>query len=127
MLIWSQIDFIECLGTAPKLEVRHEIDEDGVGHHFSVHRDGLRLLVSIYEDFGEVWISLHREQAEESLFTITIHNCPGARYVKNKTGWNYLEFAAANIFGGPYDGQSLIPMGVRLSVDPDFKIELFEA
>ncbi len=35
-------------------------------------------------------------------------------------------FAAGDIFGGCYDGESVIPMGIRLSVDPDFNIQFFQ-
>lgn len=121
--VWNETDFIECLSVLP------EVAEDGggIGHHFTLHRDGLRLLLSVYPLTAEVLISLFRNSAQESLFTILLTDCPGARYVKERNGRNYLEFFAAKIFDHTYDGESLIPMGVRLAVDLDFKIEFFHA
>jgi len=43
-----------------------------------------------------------------------------------RNGQDHIEFAAAKIFGGRYDGESMIPMGIRISVDPDFNIQLFQ-
>ncbi len=39
---------------------------------------------------------------------------------------DYIEFAAAEIFDGRYDDESVIAMGIRLSVDPDFNIQFFQ-
>ncbi|HMV46272.1 MAG TPA: hypothetical protein PLD20_03340 [Blastocatellia bacterium] len=119
-LVWNETDFIECLGVLP------EIDEYETGRHFTIHRNGLRLLLSVYQYDAAVWLSLYREESKEALFTIQMSDCSGTRYVKGNKERSYLEFAAANLFSNRYDGESLIPMGVRLSVDPDFKIELFQ-
>ena len=43
----------------------------------------------------------------------------------NRNGQDYIEFAAAKVFGRRYDGETVIPMGIRLAVDPDFNIQLF--
>jgi hypothetical protein len=118
-LVWNETDLIECLGVLP------EIDEGATGHHFTVYRDGLKLLLSVYQYSAEVWLSLLRSEAQDSLITIRMIDCTGARYVKNRRDRDYLEFAAAKVFGGRYDGESAILMGLRLTVDPDFKIELF--
>lgn len=121
--VWNETDFIECLGVLP------EVAEDGggIGHHFTLHRDGLRLLLSVYPYTAEILISLFRGAAREALFSLRLTDCPAGRYVKESNGRYYLEFAAAEFFAGLYDGESVIPMGVRLAVDPDFKIELFRA
>jgi hypothetical protein len=117
--VWNQYDLIECLAVLP------EEEEYGIGCHFTVWRDGIRLLLSIYQYDAEIWLSLYRGESKESLFTIRMIDCSGMRFVKNPKGNDYLEFAVAKVFGGRYDGESPIPMGLRLTVDPDFKIELF--
>jgi hypothetical protein len=118
--VWNEIDFIECLSVIPTFE------EWGMAHHFVVHRNGLRLALSVYQLEAEVCISLYREGSNQPLFTVSLKDSPGARLVRNRNGQDYIEFAAAEIFGGRYDGESAIPMGIRLSVDPDFNIQLFE-
>lgn len=118
-LVWNQYDLIEFFAVLP------EVDEYETGDHFTVWRNGLRLLLSIYQYDAEIWCSLYRGESPESLFTIRMIDCPGVRLVRNPKGSDCLEFAAAKVFGGRYDGESKMPMGLRLTVDPDFKIELF--
>jgi hypothetical protein len=117
---WNETDFIECLSIIP------EVEEDGIAHHFVLYRKGLRLVLSIYTYDSEVWISLYREESQQSLFTVSLKDSSGARLVRNQNGQDYLEFAAGDVFGGRYDREPVIPMGIRLSVDPDFKIEFFQ-
>ena len=117
--VWNETDFIECLSVIPTVE------ECGVAHHFVVHRNGLRLLLSVYQLTAEVWISLYREESNQLLFRVVLEDSPGARLVRNRNGQDYIEFAAAKVFGRRYDGESVIPMGIRLTVDPDFNIQLF--
>jgi hypothetical protein len=81
--------------------------------------------MSVYQYDAEVRISLYREESKQPLFTVGLKESPGARLVHNRKGPDYIEFAAARIFGSRYDGESVIPMGIRLSVDPDFNIQLF--
>jgi len=118
--VWNETDFIECLSVFPELE------EDGIAHHFVVLRNGLRLVLSVYQYEDEVWISLYREDSKQSLLIVSLRAFPCARLVRNRNGQDYLEFAAGDVFGGRYDGESVIPMGIRLSVDPDFNIQLFQ-
>jgi len=117
--VWNETDFIECLSVFPTVE------ECGVAHHFEVYRNGLRLLLSVYQLDAEVWISLYREGSNQPLFRVVLEDSPGGRLVRNRNGQDYIEFAPAKVFERRYDGESVIPMGIRLSVDPDFNIQLF--
>src|SRR5262249_12623483 len=118
--IWNETDFIECLC------VIQTVEEYGIAHHFVISRNGLRLLLSVYQYAAEVRISLYREESNQPLLTVNLIDSPGARLVRNRNGQDYIEFAAAKIFGGRYDGESMIPIGIRLSVEPDFNIQLFQ-
>jgi hypothetical protein len=117
--VWNETDFIECLSVFPTVE------ECGVAHHFDLNRNGLRLLLSVYQLEAVVWISLYREGSNQPLFRVVLEDSPGVRLVRNRNGQDYIEFAPAKVFGGRYDGETVIPMGIRLSVDPDFNIQLF--
>lgn len=118
--VWDETDFIEGLSVIP------EVEDAGIAHHFVARRNGLRLLLSVYQYDAEVWISLFREESKESIFTIGLKDSSEARLVRNRKGPDYIEIAAGNIFGGRHDGESRIPIGIRLSVDPDFKIQFFQ-
>jgi hypothetical protein len=117
--VWNEIDFIECLSVIP------DVEDDAIAHHFVVSRNGLRLALSVYQYEAAVWISLYREESDQPLFRIVLEDSPGARLVRNRTGQDYIEFGASQIFGRSYDGEPMIPMGIRLAVDPDFNIQFF--
>ena len=119
MLVWNEYDFVECLGVLP------EVGEDGIEHFYKIEKDGLRLEITVFQYDGDIYIELFRDGIEFSIFYMRMIDCPGARYVRDKGGADYLEFAAAKSFGNRYDGESVIPFGVRLSVDPHIRIELF--
>ena len=119
MLVWNQYEFIECLGVLP------EVGEYEVSHSFRVEKDGLRLDLTVFQYDGDVYLDLYRDGVETSVFYMRLIGCPGARYVKNRAGADYLEFAAAKSFGSRYDGESPIPLGVRVVADPHIRIELF--
>ena len=119
MLTWNQYEFIECLAVLP------EVEEYETCHTFKVEKDGLKLVLTIYQYDGDVDFDLFRDGIEESVFKMRLMDCPGARYISTKQGKEYLEFATSKSFGMRYDGESPIPIGVRLSVNPHISIELF--
>ena len=119
MLVWNEYDFVECLGVLPKL------GEYETSHFYKVEKDELRLELTVEQYDGDIFIELFRGNIEHSVFHMRMLDCPGARYVKNKSGAEYLELAAAKSFGNRYDGESVIEFGVRISVNPHIRIELF--
>ncbi len=119
MLVWNEYDFVECLGVLPKVE------EYETSHFYKIEKDGLRLEITVFQYDGDIFIDLFRDDIEPSIFRMRMIDCPGARYVKNRGGAEYLELAAAKSFGSRYDGESVIPFGVRLTVNPHIRIELF--
>ena len=119
MLVWNDYDFVECLGVLPK------IGDYETSHFYKVEKNGLRLEITLFQYDGDIYIELFQENFEYSIFQMRMLNCPGARYVKNKDGTEYLELAATKSFGNRYDGKSIIEFGVRLAVNPNIRIELF--
>jgi hypothetical protein len=119
MLVWNVYEFIECLEVIP------EVEEYETSHSFRIKKHNLRLELTIFQYAGDVYLDLYQEGLKEPIFSMRLLDCPGARYIKTKYGTEWLEFAAAKSFGNRYDGESPIPMGVRLAVNPQIKIELF--
>ena len=119
MLKWNQYEFIECLEVVP------EVEEYETSHAFRVEKHGLRLELSVFQYAGDVYIDLYHEGHGVPVFTMRLLGCEGARYVAQKNGAEYLEFAPAKSFGGRYDGESPMPYGVRVAVNPHISIELF--
>jgi hypothetical protein len=119
MMNWNQYEFIECLGVLP------EVDEDETYYSFKIEKDGMRLDLTLFQYFGDVYLDLYRDSVEQSVFSAQLKGCEGARYVNDKNGRECLEFAPAKSFGSRYDGESPIPFGVRVAVNPHIRIELF--
>ena len=118
MLVWNEYDFVECLGVLP------EVGDYETSHFYKVEKEELRLELKVKQYDGDIYIELFREGVEASVFYMRMLDCPGARYVKDR-GRDYLELAATKSFGNRYDGESVIPFGVRLSINPHIRIELF--
>lgn len=118
MLAWDEIDVLTCLETIP------EIESDGICYCYKVEKDGVKLGLSIYPYDEDVYFELYRKGSEQHLFSMKLLECSGVRYVR-KWPAEYLEFAPAKCFGNRYDGESAIPYGVRLHVNPSIRIELY--
>lgn len=118
MLVWNPYDVLACLETVPVVE------EYEISHTYTVSRDGIQLELAIHQYAGDVSIRLVRDGWPTPLFKMVLTDCPGCRYVNDQRG-EYLEFAPARSFGHRYDGNMLIPFGVRLAVKPNVSVSLF--
>lgn len=118
MLVWNEIDVLTCL------EVTPEIETDGIWHKYLVKKDGLTLDITIYQYDGDIFFDLYRDGVEKPVFFMKLLECPGARYVKELNN-EFLEFAQTKSFGTRYDGESSIPTGVRVWVNPSIRVEIF--
>lgn len=117
-LVWNQTDFLEYLEVEPSIG---EYEEE---YQYKVSQPPLRLELSVYQYAGDVYISVFCTPNERAIVDVVLRQCPGARVVNDKRG-NFIEFAAANCSTGRYDGESVIPYGVRLFVRPRIRVELF--
>jgi hypothetical protein len=118
MLVWNEIDFLTYL------EVEPVIGEYEIEYRYEVLQSPLRLLLSVFHLAGDIYISIFCDHLELAVIDFAIRDCPGARVVNDDRG-NYIEFAAANCFTCRYDGESVIPYGVRLFVRPQIRVMLF--
>jgi hypothetical protein len=120
MLRWDRTDVLCCLGVEPVVE------EYGISYGYTVAKDGLRLELTIFDDAGDVYITVYRDGIVVPVVDARIVGCDAMRWVHDQRG-NYLEFAAGRLFGGRYDGDAPIPYGARLSIDPSINLQFFRA
>lgn len=118
MLIWNETDVITVL------EVLPEVERDGIYHVYSVKKDNIELRIIIYQYDGDVRIEMRNLENEELIFTMQITDCSGVLRTNDSKG-EYLDFAPAKCFEGRYDGESSIPYGVRVKVNPTINVSLF--
>jgi hypothetical protein len=118
MLKWDQCEFIECL------EVLPEVGEDETSHRFRVSKGGLRLELAVFQYEADVRVEIYREGLESPIFHTQIISCPVARYSAEKDVGEYLEFEG--FFGYAYgdEDKNLVPVVVRVMVNPQIRVEL---
>lgn len=118
MLVWNEADVIACLETAPV------VGEYEVSHAFTVADNGIQLEIVVFQHDGDVSIKLLRDGLEQPVFDVTLLDCSGIRYVRDKLG-ERLEFAPSKCFGTRYDGLSTLPFGISVSVKPSIQLRMF--
>ncbi|WP_029215794.1 hypothetical protein [Pseudoalteromonas maricaloris] len=118
MLIWDETDVLTVLEVIPEQEV------DGIWHKYCVEKDSLKLVITIYQYDGDVMFELINTLNNLSVFNMRLIDCNGVLRKKDSTG-EYLQFAPSQCFGNRYDGESTIPFGVRVSVNPSINVSLY--
>jgi hypothetical protein len=120
MLKWDPTDLLICLKVEP-----HR-DRDGVEHSYVVEKDGLRLLISVFQFDGDVYFSLFRDtQDAKSLIDLKINQCPAIELVE-RNGDEWLDFLPGRRPDTPYDKAIAIDRGIRVRIYPDIRLELFK-
>ncbi|KZN41517.1 hypothetical protein [Pseudoalteromonas luteoviolacea] len=118
MLVWDETDVLTVLEVIPKTE------RDGIWHLYEVEKDGIKLVIHIYQYDGDVRFELINTINNATIFSMSILDCDGVLRKKDTTG-EYLQFAPAKCFSHRYDGETTIPYGVRVMVNPSISIELY--
>jgi hypothetical protein len=120
MIQWNEPDFIEFFGVVPTFH------EDAQSHAFEVGRDGLRLLVTLFDLEGAVYVSIFRDGLTEPLFTVRRELCTHAHITKSD---NFRRCFEAGSPQHPVTHMGIPPVlvrGVRIFVEPHFQVELIE-
>ena len=120
MLKWDPTDLLICLKVEP------HTDADGVEHSYDVSKDGLRLLISVFQFDGDVYFSLYRDlPGSSSLIDLKINQCPAIERVESG-GEDWLNFLPGRQLETSYDKAISIQRGVRVRIYPDIRLELFK-
>lgn len=120
MFKWSELDLTEFFGVVSKFH------EDANSYSFEVNRDGLRLLVTLFDLEGAVYVSILREGLPEPLFTVRRELCTHA-HVTGST--NFRRCFEAGTTKHPVTDMGIPPQlerGVRVYIEPQFQVELIE-
>lgn len=115
---WNETDVLTCPGLLPTE------DEHGTRYVHQIERCGLRPDLTIEPYPGDTNLTHFQVGAVIPILEMKLLVCSGPGYVNDKRG-EYLEFTPAKAFGSRYDGVSVIPYGVRLSVERSISIRLF--
>ena len=120
MIEWDPTDLLECL------EVEPAVDKSGVEHTYEVIKDGLKLIISVFQYDGEVYFSLMREnETEHTIIDLKINQCPEITFSKFGK-CEQLDFHPGRQRIEKFDKSYSITKGVRVQIKPDIKIELYK-
>jgi len=106
--------------------VARQHDDDAYVHSFEVSRDGLRLLVTLFELEHTVYVSLFRDGFSAPLFTVRRDRCT---HVHVTQAANCRRFFEAGAPERPVTNMGIPPVlvrGVRVYMEPQFQVELIE-
>ncbi|MBH0058916.1 Ypar14, super integron cassette [Pseudoalteromonas sp. SWXJZ94C] len=116
MLNWCEDDL------ALVLEVFPEINEEQ--YIYVVKQNNLELHLTIYPDWGDVYIELFSNNAPDPIFNMELSDCQRILKVNNKLG-ECLEFAPSKCFGEGFEQSQVLPYGVRIKIRPSIQVNLY--
>jgi hypothetical protein len=128
-LDWNEFDFLEFF------EVEPIVLDEIVSHSYEAHRNGLRLLLTVWQLESVIQATLFQEGSEAGLFSFAVYVRGAAIYVDDERG-QYLEITdcivAPNRFwhvqaGDPFDRERFpFSVTVKFEVQPNIRIEFVE-
>lgn len=119
MLVWDEIDVLTVLEVIP------EIEDEGICYVYTVKKHDIELIVKIFQFEGDISFEMFTMGIEKPIFRMQLYDCAGILRKIDKTG-EYLDFAPSNCFFSNYIGESSIPYGVRIYVNPSISLSLFD-
>ncbi|MCF2859169.1 Ypar14, super integron cassette [Pseudoalteromonas sp. SMS1] len=118
MLVWNETDVLTVLEVIPQVEC------NGIWHLYEVEKEGIKLVIQVFQYDGDVRIELVNTANNVTIFSMFLMDCDGVLRKKDNTG-EYLQFAPAKCFSHRYDGETTIPYGVRVMVNPNINVMLY--
>lgn len=97
-----------------------DLDEDACSYTYSVRRDGLRLLFSMFPLEGRVLTELYREGVPEPIFKSRLLDCTHSRLVQIGT-LRCMEIGRP--FRPTSDRDASPSWGLRLYIEPQIRLE----
>jgi len=120
MLKWSAPDLTEFFGVVATFH------DDAHSHEFEVSRDGLRLLVTLFDLEAAVYVSIFRDGLAKPLFTVQRELCTHAHITETAGFRRCFEAGAPKHPVTDMGVPPVLARGVRVYVEPQFQVELIE-
>jgi hypothetical protein len=120
MLKWSEPDLTEFFGVVASFH------DDAHSHEFEVSRDGLRLLVTLFDLEGAVYVSIFRDGLAKPLFTVQRELCTHAHITETAGFRRCFEAGTTKLPVTEMGIPPVLARGVRVYTEPQFQVELIE-
>jgi hypothetical protein len=120
MIRWHETDLTEFFGVAATYH-------DGPhSFEFVVSRDGLRLLLTLFDLEGAVYVSIWRDGLPDALFTVVRESCTHAQLATDTRQRHCLEIGSPVQPTTDMGIPPLLVRGVRVYVEPHFQVEFID-
>jgi hypothetical protein len=120
MLKWNETDLTEFFG------VTAFYDDAPHSYGFEVSRDGLRLLVTVFDLEGAVYVSIFRDGLPEPLFTVRRELCSHAHITQGAHFRRCFEAGSPKLPVTDMCVPPILARGVRVYIEPQFQVELIQ-
>jgi hypothetical protein len=120
MLKWDEADLTGFFGVVATFY------DDAHSYSFEVSRDGLRLLVTLFELEGAVYVSIFRDGWADPIFTVRRELCTHAHVTKSGSFRSCFEAGSPEYPVTEMGIPPVLARGVRVFVEPQFQVELIE-
>lgn len=121
MLKWDEAELMEFFGVVPMY------NDDAHSHSFEVSRDGLRMLVTLFDLEGAVYVSIFRDGLPEPIFTVQRELCTHAHVAESSDSCRCFEAGAPKYAVTDIGIPPILVRGVRVRLDPQFQVHLIES
>ena len=120
MFKWDETDLTGFFGVVATFH------DDAHSHEFELSRDGLRLLVTLFDLEGAVYVSIFRDGLAEPLFTVRRELCTHAHITETAGFRRCFEAGSPKHPVTDMGVPPLLARGVRVFIEPQFQVELLE-
>lgn len=120
MIRWNETEFVEFFGVVPQFY--------DAAHSYAVElsRDGLRLLLTLFDMEGAVYVSIYRDGLPEAIIEIVRERCTHAFVAIAKGERRCLQIGSPEHPTTVSGVQPMLVRGVRVFVEPHFKVEFID-
>lgn len=120
MLTWNDVEVMAFF------EVERSYDETCNSYAVEVNRDGLRLLVTIFDLACAIYVSIFRDGLPQPLFTVQREHCTHAQITEGPYNGRCFEAGSPRNPASNMGVPPVLERGVRVYVEPHFIVELIE-
>ena len=120
MIRWQQTEVEEFFG------VEAAYHDGPHSYEFEVSRDGVRLLVTLFDLDGAVYASIYRDGLPEPLITLVRESCTHALVVSDTRGRRCLVVGSPEAPVTEMGMPPLLVRGIRIFLEPQLQLEFID-
>lgn len=117
---WSETEFAEFFGVIPTFY------DDAHSHGIEISRDGLRLVLTLFDLEGAVYVSVYRDGLPEAIVDVVREGCTHAFVSDFAPGRCCLQIGSPEFPPTDPEVAPVLTRGIRVFVEPHFRLEFID-